>query len=116
MIEAGLDAQTLQKLRQVFAKYPAIEQVKLYGSRAKGSFHDRSDIDLAVFGKGVDRFVIAAMLMDLDDTDIPFMVDLQNYQDLRNRRLVEHIDRVGVEIYAKDTGCNTAENLVRGKG
>lgn len=99
MTDTGLDDQTLQGLTRVFAKYPAIEQVKLYGSRAKGTHHARSDIDLAVFGQGVDRFVCASILMDLDDLDMPYLVDLQNYDDLKNRQLIEHIDRVGVVIY-----------------
>ena len=99
MISIGIDAKTLLALRQVFAKYPAVEQVKLYGSRAKGTFHARSDIDMVVFGKGLDRFAIARMLMDLDDLDIPYLVDLQNYHELKNRQLIEHIDRVGVVIY-----------------
>ena len=99
MTNIGLDEKTLLALTQVFAKYPAVEQVKLYGSRAKGTFHERSDIDLMVFGHGIDRFAIARMLMDLDELNIPYLVDLQNYHELKNRQLIEHIDRVGVVIY-----------------
>ncbi len=108
MNATGLDNQTVQTLRRIFAKYPNIKQVKLYGSRAKGSFHARSDIDLVVMGEDLDRFMIAAILMELDDTDIPFLVDLQNYSDIKNRRLIEHIDRVGVVIYDRDSGSDMA--------
>lgn len=100
MMDTGIDPQTRRKLEQVFANYPYVEQVKLYGSRAKGTFHARSDIDLVVYGHGLDRFIIARILMDLDDLDIPYLVDLQNYHDLKNRQLIEHIDRVGVVIYS----------------
>ncbi len=37
--------------------------------------------------------------MTLDDSDIPFLMDLQNYHDIKNSRLIEHIDRAGVVIY-----------------
>jgi uncharacterized protein len=99
--ETGLSADILTTLKREFQKYPAIDQVKLYGSRAKGDFNQRSDIDLAVYGKDTDRFLIANLLLDFDDSDIPWKVDLQSYNDIKNRRLIEHIDRVGIVIYRK---------------
>lgn len=97
----GLDEATLAELTAVFARYPQIAQVKLYGSRAKGTAHERSDIDLAVFGEGVDRFVIASILMDLDKTNIVYAIDLQNYHHIKNPQLKAHIDRVGVVVYKR---------------
>ena len=98
---AGLTNGQLEILTQVFKNRPEVQTVKLYGSRAKGTFHERSDIDLVVFGAGIDRFLIAELLLDLDDSDLPYTVDLQNYQELKNRALIEHIDRVGVVIYQR---------------
>ncbi len=40
--------------------------------------------------------------MELDDSDIPYQVDLQNYHDLKNKQLIDHIDRVGIEIYQRN--------------
>lgn len=94
----GLDEQSLTVLRQVFARYPNITQVKLYGSRAKGTHHERSDIDLAVFGEGIDRFEIAKLLMDLDESDLIYPIDLQHYDAIKNSKLKAHIDRVGVSL------------------
>ena len=101
MNSTGLTNEQLEILTQVFKKKPEVEAVKLYGSRAKHTFHERSDIDLVVFGAGIDRFLIAKLLLDLDDSDLPYTVDLQNYQELKNRALIEHIDRVGVVIYQR---------------
>jgi predicted nucleotidyltransferase len=111
MTAPGLDAKTMQVLKPVFARYPCIKQIKLYGSRAKGSFHARSDIDLVAIGENIDRFAIAAIFMDLDDSDIPYIVDLQNYSELKNRRLIEHIDRVGMVIYDRQTDTEQAIGL-----
>ncbi len=36
------------ELYQLLACYPAVEQVMLFGSRARGDFHSRSDIDLII--------------------------------------------------------------------
>ncbi len=101
MCDAGLTQIQLNFLKEVFAHYPQIEQVKIYGSRAKGTWHKRSDIDLVAFGDGLDRSIIADVLMELDDSDIPYQVDFQDYNDLKNKHLIDHVDRVGFEIYQK---------------
>lgn len=101
MSEYGLAPEQIALLQQVFARYPAVETVKLYGSRAKGTQHARSDIDLAAVGQGLDRFLIAEILLELEDSDLPYSVDLQDYQNIKNRQLLEHIDRVGVVIYSR---------------
>lgn len=101
MKTTGIDSRILKILNKIFSKYPMIHQVKLYGSRAKGNYRDNSDIDLVALGE-IDRFTIANVLLDLDDTDIPYLIDLQNYSELKNRRLVDHIDRVGVVIYDRE--------------
>lgn len=44
----GLSSEIMQQLKSVFARYPNIHTVYLFGSRAKGNFRDGSDIDLAV--------------------------------------------------------------------
>jgi len=118
MRTTGLSAAVLGLLTKVFEKYEEIEQVKLYGSRAKGTFNERSDIDLVAYGKAINRFVIADILMELDDLDIPYKVDLQNYHDLRNSELIEHINRVGMVIYDRmSLKCNhdsSADGTVQG--
>ena len=95
----GLTPEHLLILQQVFKRHPEVASVKLYGSRAKGNFHDRSDVDLVLIGTGIDRFLVADILLDLADSDLPYAVDLQNYSDIKNRALIEHINRVGLDIY-----------------
>ena len=109
MSRTGLTPEQLTLLQQVFNKHPKITAVKLYGSRAKSTFHERSDVDLVLFGKSIDRFLVADLLLDLADSDLPYPVDLQNYNDIKNRALIEHIDRVGLVIYEReneDAGVN----------
>ena len=47
----GLNQKTINQLNSVFQKYPEINQVKIYGSRAVGSYRKGSDIDLAFFSE-----------------------------------------------------------------
>ena len=99
MMSTGLTIEQIDVLVRIFIKYPEIEVVKLYGSRAKGNFNSRSDVDLVVFGEGIDRFLLSNMLLDLDDSNLPYSVDLQNYSEIKNRALIDHIDRVGIPIF-----------------
>jgi predicted nucleotidyltransferase len=101
MSTTGLTPEQLALLQQVFKKHLQIAVVKLYGSRAKGNFNERSDVDLVLLGTGIDRHLVSDLLMDLADTDLPYTVDLQNYSDIKNRALIEHIDRVGLVIYER---------------
>ena len=101
MSDTGLTPEQLIMLQNVFKTYPQVDAVKVYGSRAKGNFHERSDVDLVLIGTGIDRFLVADVLLDLADTDLPYTVDLQNYSEIKNRALVEHIDRVGLVIYER---------------
>lgn len=105
----GIDAATQAHLTRIFSAYPAIEQVMLYGSRAKGTAHERSDIDLVAYGKTLDRFIIARVLLDLDDSPIPYHIDLQAFHELNNPSLIAHIERVGVIIYLSEPLDNTKQ-------
>lgn len=50
----GLKDDLILKFREVFAKYPEIDQVLIYGSRAMGNYRSGSDIDLVLVGSRVN--------------------------------------------------------------
>jgi uncharacterized protein len=66
MTAIGLSAQQLMALQRVFRKHNVIQAVKLYGSRAKGTFNPCSDVDLAAFGENIDRFFNCVCLVGLE--------------------------------------------------
>ena len=92
----GLPDQTIEKLSRVFSRYPQIEKVVLYGSRAKGNFRNGSDIDLTIFGTGIDETMLDRIAAEIDDLLLPYTVDLSFFDAIENRELREHIERVGV--------------------
>lgn len=97
----GLSVATLDKLNRVFALHNLIDAVLVYGSRAKGNYRQGSDIDLTIKG-GVMPFTEFAQLQDqIDDLMLPYTVDLSQYREIDNAELIAHIDRVGIEIYAR---------------
>ena len=104
MIKSGLSNNTINKINSVFAKYPQIQKVVLYGSRAKGNYKHGSDIDLSMFGNGLNYQIQMNVFDDLDELLLPYMIDLSIFDFIDNADLKEHIERVGVVFYQKETG------------
>lgn len=96
--ESGLPPATLEQLRQVFAAYPDLAEVKLYGSYATGRATPRSDLDLATRGIS-DPHRLGRLALDLEDLPIPQKCDVQAYENIASPPLKRHIDQQGVTIY-----------------
>ena len=96
----GLPEKTINLINEIFSKYPEIEKVIIYGSRARGDYQNGSDIDLAIIGDIAvkDKIHISGLI---DDLPIPYMCDLSIYKNIKNENLVEHIKRIGQIFYEK---------------
>ena len=103
MTETCLPSNILEQLRRVFAEYPDLKAVKLFGSYATGRATSRSDIDLATLGIG-DRRQVAQLALDLEDLPIPQKCDVQAYESISYEPLKRHIDEWGVVIYENENG------------
>ena len=60
--KTGIKCKVLQEIIQL-AKKNCVEKVILFGSRARGDFKERSDIDLAFCGGSSSHFIL-----DVDET------------------------------------------------
>ena len=98
----GLNEKTLENIVEVFSHYPKIEKALLYGSRAKGTYKKGSDIDIALVGKNLNIKELNQIWIELDDLMLPYQFDLTLYNILSNDEFIDHIDRVGIEIYSKN--------------
>ena len=58
MNDHGISKRTFDLLMKTFGDFPEVEQVVLFGSRAKGNYNSGSDIDLAVKGNDVSPALI----------------------------------------------------------
>ncbi len=74
-----------------------VDRVVLFGSRARGDFKERSDIDLAVYGGQVTDFT----LMVDEETSTLLMFDIVDMGICRDEALRESIERDGRTIYEK---------------
>lgn len=69
----------------------------LFGSRARGDYHERSDIDLAASGGKVDLFGLAVD----EETSTLLKYDIVNLDRAVQAELLESIKKEGVLIYEK---------------
>lgn len=98
----GLNESTIERIRAVFAKHPQVEKAVLYGSRVKGNYRNGSDIDLTLFG-GADLTLDALhkIMGEIDDLLLPYTIDLSIFNQISDRDVIEHIQRIGVPFYEK---------------
>lgn len=98
----GLKETTIKKICDVFARYPQVEKAVLYGSRAKGSYKNGSDIDLTLLGgDGLTLKMLFRIMEEIDDLLLPYTIDLSIFQQISDPDVVKHIERVGVTFYEK---------------
>jgi predicted nucleotidyltransferase len=100
MIEKfGLRDGIIERINSIFIKHPNIIKVIIYGSRAKGNYKEGSDIDVTLLGDEISFKELAQILDELDELMLPYTFDISVYQNLKNDKLREHIDRVGKVFY-----------------
>jgi predicted nucleotidyltransferase len=101
-MQHGLKKETVKKINNIFIKYTEVEEVILYGSRAKGNYRPGSDVDLTLKGNKLNLKLLNKINLNLDDLLLPFTIDLSIYHQIANPDLIEHIERVGKVFYNKD--------------
>lgn len=74
-----------------------VEKVILFGSRARGTNGERSDIDLAVTGGNFGEFCFA---MD-EQVNTLLMFDVVDMNSCKSAELISEIERDGVVLYEK---------------
>ncbi len=97
----GLKQETIDKINSVFAKYPEVEEVVIYGSRAKGNYRNGSDIDITLKGEHLTSQILSRINSDIDDLNTPYMFDISIFHKLHSTDFIEHIVRVGQVFYKK---------------
>jgi predicted nucleotidyltransferase len=109
----GLPEEALAAIIAVFRGHDKVEEVILFGSRAKGNHRPGSDIDIAIKGNGLVLNDQLTLMNSLDDLNTPYRFDLLNYAKIRDAAVKSHIDRVGIILFTKAgiTQGDEPENL-----
>ena len=91
MSNNGLKEAHKQIIISIISKYPHAKGILLFGSRAINTYRSNSDIDLALVGDELTMTDIAKMQDELENTSIPYKIDLIRIKTIENQNLLNHI-------------------------
>lgn len=78
-----LSKKNLQILKKILYKYFDKSEIFIFGSRVKNNFKKYSDIDILIKGKKeIDFSVLTKVGMELDESDLPIMVDIVDFHNI----------------------------------
>ncbi len=94
--KTGIKQKVLNEIVQL-AQEHKVEKVILFGSRARGDYKERSDLDLAFCGGNSSRFIL-----DVDETTSTLLeFDVVDLNKPIDKALRESIEREGILLYEK---------------
>ncbi|HKL59649.1 MAG TPA: nucleotidyltransferase domain-containing protein, partial [Sphaerochaeta sp.] len=71
-LTTGLKPKIFNLLNEVFTSYKEIDTVVLYGSRAKGTYHPGSDIDITIKSEHCNDSLVGKLAEEIDDLLLPY--------------------------------------------
>ena len=92
----GLPEEVYNLIKKIINNNPKYN-FKLFGSRAKGTYKNNSDIDLAVF-ENVNKEDEFKIRNELDKLDIIYKIDLVFVSEKTKKELLESIILEGVDF------------------
>ncbi|MET3127143.1 putative nucleotidyltransferase [Arcicella rosea] len=100
-MQYGLTNKQLNEILDIITANPAVEEAILFGSRAKGNYRKGSDVDIALKGENLTLTDVLHIDNQLDDTYLPYTFDIILYRHINDPDVIEHINRVGIDILKK---------------
>ena len=96
----GLKKSIIDIIIKELSKFSEIQEAVIFGSRAKGNFKKGSDIDIAIKGVRINEDIVVQLSRTLNqESPIPHFIDVVHYEQVTNKDLIAHINRVGESIY-----------------
>ena len=92
--------QIYQQLAELARRYGA-RRLVLFGSRARGDFHERSDIDLAVYG--MPEAEQASFWLDAEELPTLLKLDIVHVIPGMDPKFLSNIEKDGVTLYASES-------------
>jgi predicted nucleotidyltransferase len=97
----GLSDRDLRQIEEILSRHPEVQELRLFGSRARGNFHPGSDIDLAIMDEGIGLRSLRQLRADFSESSLPYFVDLLLLAEVRDQGLRAAIEREGLPFYRR---------------
>ena len=91
--------QTIYEAVAALGKKHNAEKIVLFGSRARGDNHERSDIDLAVYGMPKEER--SYFWWEIDDLPTLLKFDLVYVSEDLDEALLKNIEKDGIVLYER---------------
>ena len=88
----GLKEHHKQQIITLLRSNLRVKKIELFGSRARGCHKENSDIDLVIEGKDLTLSDLAQLMDSLEETSIPYKIDLLIKHNISNASLLERIE------------------------
>ncbi len=98
----ALRDKELAGLRGAFRRFPAVREVRVFGSRATGHARRASDLDLAIFAPEATAAEWNEICDALENAPLIYELDLVRPERTISLRLKEKIERQGITIYPEE--------------
>lgn len=96
-----IPSELLGFVKNAVKQNPRIEDVILFGSRAKGKFKEGSDVDLCLVGKELTLDDLLELRLETEELNLPVEVEWIFFHWIKNEDLKSHILRVGISLLKK---------------
>lgn len=94
--KTGISQKVVEEIQRLAVKYN-VDSVLLFGSRARGDYHSRSDIDLAFSGGDASYFIHDVH----EETSTLLSFDIVDLEKPVQSELLESIKKEGIILYEK---------------
>jgi len=91
----GIPEDALKKIIGAIKKDKKVDEIILFGSRAKGNFKKGSDIDIAIVANSLGFSELNIIRTAIAELILPYHIDIIDFNKITNNELKEHILRVG---------------------
>lgn len=100
----GLKERYYDEIKILYYLFPNIDEIIIFGSRARGNYRYNSDIDIALKGN-LSKIDMANIRNHFEEGKIPYTVDVVEYDKIIDEKFKKEIDTDGkiltLEGYSK---------------
>lgn len=90
----GLKEREIDEIKILHYLFPQINQIIIFGSRARGDYNRTSDIDIAITGQ-IDE-IIYKIRDYFEESNLLYTVDVVNYNSIIDLEFKKNIDTEGI--------------------
>jgi proline iminopeptidase len=89
----GLSPFIIGCIADILQKFPDIQSATIFGSRAKGTYKNASDIDIAIHAPHRGATDFARLNFEIQETPIVYKMDVVHFDRLGNQEWADKIMR-----------------------